>query len=53
MIWGESWNPLCWEASEAFIRQWLWILEGCEEMFLSSTKWQELRGDTPIEIENT
>lgn len=47
-IWGEAWNPLCWEVTEAFVQNWKWVLEGCEELLISSDKWRAQRGEKPM-----
>ncbi|GAQ42268.1 DUF3425 domain-containing protein [Aspergillus tubingensis] len=44
-VWGDPWNPMNWEITEAFLRKWGWLLEGCPEIFWSTNYWRQLRGE--------
>jgi len=44
-IWGEADDPLNWEVTEAFVRNWKWILEGCDIILESTNKWRVKRGE--------
>ncbi|CAG7937693.1 unnamed protein product [Penicillium salamii] len=45
LVWGAPWDPRNWEATEAFVRKWGWVLRGCPEIFVSTNKWRLKRGD--------
>lgn len=45
IVWGESSNPQCWEASVLFLRKWGWLLEGCPEILETTNKWRQSRGE--------
>ncbi|KAL2847168.1 hypothetical protein BJY01DRAFT_246942 [Aspergillus pseudoustus] len=44
-VWGDPWNPMNWEITEAFLRKWGWLVEGCPEIFWSTNYWRQLRGE--------
>ncbi|CAH0046904.1 unnamed protein product [Clonostachys solani] len=48
IIWGNAWDPRAWEVSEGFWRKWGWILDGCEEMMVTTNYWRQKRGERPI-----
>ena len=52
IIWGEPWDPRNWEASIAFLRKWMWLLEGCPEILRSTNYWRRKRGEKRIEIQD-
>lgn len=45
IVWGESSNPECWEASVLFFRKWGWLLQGCPELLEATNKWRQSRGE--------
>ncbi|KAK5311759.1 hypothetical protein LTR93_011601 [Exophiala xenobiotica] len=45
IVWGESSNPYCWEASILFFRKWGWLLKGCPEVLKATNKWRQSRGE--------
>ena len=47
-IWGEAWDPLCWEVTEGFVQNWKWILDGCDDLLRSTNKWRAKRGEKPL-----
>lgn len=47
-IWGEAWDPLNWELTEAFIRNWTWTLEGCHDLLRSTNMLRAKRGEKPL-----
>ncbi len=49
-IWGEAWDPLCWEVTESFVQNWKWILEGCDDLIKSSNEWRAMRGEKPLSL---
>lgn len=50
VIWGEAWHPLCWEFTEAFVRNWRWVLEGCGDMLRLTNEMRVRRGEKPISL---
>ncbi|EPE25475.1 hypothetical protein GLAREA_01387 [Glarea lozoyensis ATCC 20868] len=64
IVWGDSWDPAGWEVTEAFVRKWAWVVEGCEEIFASTNVWRAkrelapldfsaLRVSSPVSVENS
>ena len=45
IVWGESSNPECWEASILFFRKWGWLLNGCPEVLEATNRWRQSRGE--------
>ena len=45
LIWGDPTDANMWEATEAFIHKWHWILEGCDEIIRSTNCWRGKRGE--------
>jgi hypothetical protein len=43
VIWKEAWDWEGWEVSEGFVREWGWVVEGCEELVRESEKWRGVR----------
>jgi len=50
VIWGEAWDPLGWELTEAFVRNWKWVLEGCDDMLRLTNKLRTRRGEKPLSL---
>ncbi|KAF7957075.1 hypothetical protein EAE96_004395 [Botrytis aclada] len=51
IVWGDPWIPGNWEVEENFARKWKWLLEGCEELFVSTNKWRDGRGEDRLVLE--
>ncbi|THV44536.1 hypothetical protein BGAL_0622g00020 [Botrytis galanthina] len=51
IVWGDPWMPESWEVEENFARKWKWLLEGCEELFMSTNKWRDGRGEEKLVFE--
>jgi hypothetical protein len=51
IVWGDSWDPYGWEVTAKFVRKWSWVLEGCEELFVSTNAWRAKRGLAPLDFE--
>ncbi|KAF7868552.1 hypothetical protein EAF04_005083 [Stromatinia cepivora] len=45
IVWGDPWVPGSWEVEENFARKWAWSLKGCGELFESTNKWRNRRGE--------
>lgn len=45
IVWGESWDPLGWEATVPFLRKWGWLTRGCPEIWEATNTWRETRGE--------
>lgn len=50
LIWGCPWDPRNWEVTEAFVRKWGWVLDGCSEIQESTNRWRRLRGEKALLI---
>ncbi|KAL2813979.1 hypothetical protein BJX63DRAFT_206776 [Aspergillus granulosus] len=48
ILWGEPYRVESWEATPGFLRKWMWVLEGCEELIKSTNRWRAVRGEGPI-----
>ncbi|KAJ8070748.1 hypothetical protein OCU04_001118 [Sclerotinia nivalis] len=48
IVWGDPWVPGSWEVEESFARKWAWSLKGCGELFESTNKWRDRRGETGL-----
>ncbi|KAF7884119.1 uncharacterized protein EAF01_011542 [Botrytis porri] len=51
IVWGDPWIPGSWEVEENFARKWKWLLEGCEELFVSTNIWRDRRGEERLVFE--
>ncbi|KAJ5794060.1 hypothetical protein N7457_000659 [Penicillium paradoxum] len=47
-IWGESWDPSAYEASETVIQKWSWMVQECPDLIKSSNYWRKQRGEKAI-----
>ncbi|KAI9713135.1 MAG: hypothetical protein M1820_001120 [Bogoriella megaspora] len=45
LVWGDPWNGYGWEVSEGFVRKWGFLLNGCPNVFESTNRWREVRGE--------
>lgn len=45
IVWGDPWKQDSWEASEAFVRKWQWLLKGCGDLMKYTNYWREKRGE--------
>ncbi|KAJ9258809.1 hypothetical protein DTO212C5_8681 [Paecilomyces variotii] len=43
IVWGEPWDPRSWEASDAFLIKWGWLIEGCPEILEATNFWRQRR----------
>lgn len=50
IIWGEPWDPDGWEVTSSFLERWGWILEGCDELMLSTNRWRAKRCERPLRL---
>lgn len=48
IVWKDPWDAAGWEVTEAFARNWGWVLWGCEELFRSTNYWRVQRGERPL-----
>lgn len=48
VVWREAWDPYGWEASEAFVTNWGWILKRCSELMESTNYWRAKRGEKAL-----
>lgn len=48
LVWRDPWDPSGWEVTESFVRAWGWAVVGCWDLFHSTNKWRELRGEKPL-----
>lgn len=48
VVWGPPEDPSKWEVTNQFLRKWAWLLNGCEEVLLSTNHWRVKRGESPV-----
>ena len=48
IVWGDPWDPECWEIGENFCRKWGWIVQGCHNLFRATNKWRVSRGEPKL-----
>ncbi|KAL4889426.1 hypothetical protein BDV59DRAFT_195688 [Aspergillus ambiguus] len=48
LVWGNSWEPMNWEVTEAFAYKWRWLLRECPGLLTSTNSWRRSRGDEPL-----
>lgn len=52
IVWGDPSEPKEWEVTEQFIEYWGWTVRGCWDLFESTNRWRERRGEKPICFDN-
>lgn len=45
LVWGNPWDPMNWEITEAFLRKWGRLVKGCPEILWSTNHWRLQRGE--------
>ncbi|KAJ5765939.1 hypothetical protein N7520_005498 [Penicillium odoratum] len=50
VVWGESWDPNGWEATEDFAKNWNWALTACDDIQSSTNDWRQKRGLKPLQF---
>ncbi|KAI9645578.1 hypothetical protein NHQ30_006320 [Ciborinia camelliae] len=50
IVWGDPWVASSWEVEEKFARKWAWLLRGCRELFESTNKRRNGRGERGLII---
>ncbi|KAL5339812.1 hypothetical protein BJX70DRAFT_139894 [Aspergillus crustosus] len=45
LVWGDPWDPMNWEITEAFLRKWGGLVKGCPEILWSTNYWRKMRGE--------
>ncbi|KAK9241846.1 hypothetical protein V1506DRAFT_556354 [Lipomyces tetrasporus] len=48
IVWGDPWDPYGWEVTEAFVKNWGWVIKGCHEIFKSTNYWRAQRVEEPL-----
>ncbi|KAM0532311.1 hypothetical protein ACHAP0_005754 [Verticillium nonalfalfae] len=48
LVWGESWDPMGWEATVPFLRKWAWLFAGSTDILASTNYWRRQRGETQL-----
>ena len=48
LVWSDPWDPNGWEISEGFSKKWGFLIEGCDDLFRSTNRWREIRGEEPL-----
>lgn len=51
IVWGNSWDPYGWEASEEFLKKWHILLSGCSEIWQATNYWRSRRGEKALAYE--
>lgn len=50
LVWGQPWDLMNWEMSEAFVRKWGWTVQDCPELFKSTNRWRGQRGEKRLSL---
>ncbi|OGM43978.1 hypothetical protein ABOM_007986 [Aspergillus bombycis] len=45
LVWGDPWEPMNWEVTEAFLGKWGFLVRSCPEIIWSSNHWRQERGE--------
>lgn len=45
IVWSNPWEPNGWELTEGFIRKWGFLIQGCTDLFESTNRWRDIRGE--------
>lgn len=45
IVWGDPWDPLGWEVTEAFASQWPWGVKNCHKVLESTRYWRAVGGE--------
>lgn len=48
VVWGDAWNPQCWETTPEFLKKWGYLFSGCEEALEATNYWRIKRDERPI-----
>ncbi|KAM0322267.1 hypothetical protein ACHAQA_009556 [Verticillium albo-atrum] len=48
IVWGESWDPMGWEATVPFLRKWGWLFAGSTDILESTNYWRTRRGERAL-----
>ncbi|TGO27173.1 hypothetical protein BPAE_0046g00360 [Botrytis paeoniae] len=51
IIWGEPWDVAGWEVTEGFLERWGWTIKGCWDLFESTNRWREGRGQMALHFD--
>lgn len=49
VVWSQPWDVNSWEITPGFLKRWAQLLEGCEELIISSNRWRAQRDERPLE----
>lgn len=50
IVWDDPWDISSWEVTPGYLKKWGWLLEGCEELILSTNRWRASRYEEPLEF---
>ncbi|KAK5170990.1 uncharacterized protein LTR77_004134 [Saxophila tyrrhenica] len=50
LVWGDPWVLSNWEMTQDFSKHWSWLIEGCWELWASTNKWRQCRGEEPLAV---
>ncbi|RDW73550.1 hypothetical protein BP6252_07457 [Coleophoma cylindrospora] len=48
VVWSNPWEASGWELTEGFVRKWGFLIQGCTDLFQSTNRWRELRGEARL-----
>lgn len=51
IVWGDPWDPNCWEITEEFFDDWSWSVDGCDLLLDSTNRWREIRGEVLLSFD--
>jgi hypothetical protein len=52
-VWGEAWDPLAYEVSEALVKKWSWMIEECPDIIESTNYWRRRRGQKALALKQS
>lgn len=50
LVWGDSSDPMGWEATPSFLVKYGWLAMACPEIIESANAWRSTRRETPLEL---
>lgn len=51
LVWSDPWESNGWEVTEGFIRKWGFLVQGCTDLFESTNRWRDIRGEKRLILE--
>jgi hypothetical protein len=51
IVWNDPWDVSAWEATEAFVKKWGYLLKGCQQIIEATNRWRAMRGEGALVVE--